>query len=198
MFAAHLVLICIWGYLNSFGIFQAYYESEYNLPPSTVSWIVSVQIFILNLLSSVSGRLFDAGYYRSTVITGMFLEVLAIFTTSVSTRYWQIFLSQGLCGGIGISLVWCPTVSLVSTYFVKRRALAISLVLCGSSLGGVIFPAVFQQLIPRIGFRWTVRVIGFIIMALYALVLSLTRTRTAPRASGPFLDLKSFKEPCKC
>ncbi|GME40967.1 BRCT domain-containing protein [Neofusicoccum parvum] len=195
VFAGHLTLICIWGYINSFGLFQAYYESEYNLPPSTISWIVSVQIFILNLFSSVSGRLFDAGYFRSTVITGMFLEVLAIFMTSISTKYWQIFLSQGLCGGIGISLVWCPTVSLVSTYFVKRRAVAISFVLCGSSLGGVIFPAVFQQLMPRIGFRWTVRVIGFIIMGLYAVVLSLTRTRTAPRASGPFLDLKSFKEP---
>ncbi|EOD52666.1 putative mfs monocarboxylate transporter protein [Neofusicoccum parvum UCRNP2] len=195
VFAGHLTLICIWGYINSFGLFQAYYESEYNLPPSTISWIVSVQIFLLNLFSSVSGRLFDAGYFRSTVITGMFLEVLAIFMTSISTKYWQIFLSQGLCGGIGISLVWCPTVSLVSTYFVKRRAVAISFVLCGSSLGGVIFPAVFQQLMPHIGFRWTVRVIGFIIMGLYAVVLSLTRTRTAPRASGPFLDLKSFKEP---
>ncbi|KAL1625570.1 hypothetical protein SLS56_007229 [Neofusicoccum ribis] len=195
VFAGHLTLICIWGYINSFGLFQAYYESEYNLPPSTISWIVSVQIFLLNLFSSVSGRLFDAGYFRSTVVTGMFLEVLAIFMTSISTKYWQIFLSQGLCGGIGISLVWCPTVSLVSTYFVKRRAVAISFVLCGSSLGGVIFPAVFQQLMPRIGFRWTVRVIGFIIMGLYAVVLSLTRTRTSPRASGPFLDLKSFKEP---
>lgn len=192
--AGHLTLICVWGYLNSWGLFQAYYVSEYNLPASTVSWVVSIQIFMINLLASFSGRLFDAGYYRPTVLCGIILEVFAIMMTSVCKRFWQVFLAQGVCSGLGMGLVWCPTVSLISTYFVKRRSVALAFVLSGSSVGGVVFPVIFQQLMPHLGFGWTVRVMGFIVLALYAVVLSLARTRINPRASGPFLDLQSFKE----
>lgn len=209
-------MFCTWGYLNSWGLFQAYYVSEYNLPASTVSWVVSIQIFMIYVLAGISGRLFDAGYYRPTVLCGMVLETFAIMMTSVSTRFWQVFLAQGLCSGIGMGLVWlvsrflvkgkrnkssraerCPTVSLISTYFVKRRSLALAFVLAGSSVGGVVFPVLFQQLLPPLGFSWTVRVMGFIVLALYAIVLALARTRINPRASAPFLDLQSFKEPCR-
>ncbi|KAH7060468.1 MFS monocarboxylate transporter [Macrophomina phaseolina] len=193
--AGHLTLFCTWGYLNSWGLFQAYYVSEYNLPASTVSWVVSIQIFMIYVLAGISGRLFDAGYYRPTVLCGMVLETFAIMMTSVSTRFWQVFLAQGLCSGIGMGLVWCPTVSLISTYFVKRRSLALAFVLAGSSVGGVVFPVLFQQLLPPLGFSWTVRVMGFIVLALYAIVLAIARTRINPRASAPFLDLQSFKEP---
>lgn len=30
------------GYINSFGVFQAYYSSTLDLPPSTIAWIGSV------------------------------------------------------------------------------------------------------------------------------------------------------------
>lgn len=30
------------GYINSFGLFQTYYASTLDLPPSTISWIGSV------------------------------------------------------------------------------------------------------------------------------------------------------------
>lgn len=195
--AGHLCLFCTWGYLNSWGLFQAYYVSEYRLPASTVSWVISIQIFLINLLASVSGRLFDAGYYRPTVLSGMVLEVLSIMMTASCNKYWHVFLAQGLCGGLGMGLIWCPTISLISTYFVKRRALALAFVLSGSSAGGVVFPVIFQQLMPLLGFAWTVRIIGFVVLALYAIVLCLARTRINPRASGPFLDLQSFKEPCE-
>ncbi|KAK0661082.1 Aspyridones efflux protein apdF [Lasiodiplodia hormozganensis] len=174
---------------------QAYYVSTYNLPASTVSWVVSIQIFMINLMASFSGRLFDAGYYRPTVLCGMILEVLAIMMTSLCNRFWQVFLAQGVCGGLGMGLIWCPTISLISTYFVKRRAVGIAFTLAGSSTGGVIFPVIFQQLMPRLGFGWTVRVMGFIVVSLFCVVLSLARTRINPRESGPFLDLQSFKEP---
>ncbi|GME54748.1 mfs monocarboxylate transporter [Neofusicoccum parvum] len=195
VFAGHLCLFCTWGYLNSWGLFQAYYVSEYGLPASTVSWVISIQIFLINVLASVSGRLFDAGYYRPTVLCGMVLESFAIMMTSICNKYWQVFLAQGVCGGLGMGLVWCPTISLISTYFVKRRALALAFVLSGSSVGGVIFPVMFQQLMPHLGFGWTVRVLGFVVIGLYGTVLAIARTRINPRASGPFLDLQSFKEP---
>lgn len=102
----------------------------------------------------------DAGYYRQAIVCGSLLQLIGVFTTSVSTMYWQVFLVQGICGGIGDGLVFCPTVALISTYFTKKRALAMTFALSFSSTGGIIFPLIAQQLQPKAGFAWTVRVMG--------------------------------------
>lgn len=73
-------------------------------------------------------------------------------------RYTQVMLSQGLAQGLGNGIIFCPTVSNLSTYFVRKRVLAISLMASGSATGGVVFPVIAQQLLPRIGFGWTIRV----------------------------------------
>lgn len=194
VFAGHLVLISTWGYVNCFGWFQAYYVTEFDRPASDVSWIVSMEIFMLTLLATVSGRLFDAGYYRHLLVAGFLTQLLGIFTTSVATKYWQAFLAQGLCGGIACACLWTPHVSLMSTWFLKKRSFAIALMLCGTSTGGVIWTVIAQQVAPVIGFSWTVRVMGFIVLGLFLVVLALTRTRVPPRTGGPLLDLPAFKE----
>ena len=55
--------------------------------------------------------------------------------TSLATEYYQVFLAQGLVVGIGSGLLFTPAISLVGTYFVKKRALATGIAACGSSLG---------------------------------------------------------------
>lgn len=111
----HLVLFNAWGFVNSLGFFQAYYIGALGHSASDVSWIVSVQIFLHSFIGAFSGRAMDAGYYRQTIVCGSLLQLVGIFTTSVSTTYWQAFLAQGICGGVGDGLVFCPTVALIST-----------------------------------------------------------------------------------
>lgn len=106
-----------WGNPTTFGVYQLHYEETLHLPSSQVSWIGSVQVFIIFLLCAVSGRLADAGYARTTVCAGTFLSVFGIFMTSLATEYWQIFLAQGVCTGMGLGLVFMPCVSVISSYF---------------------------------------------------------------------------------
>ena len=191
----HLVLFNTWGYINSFGFFQAYYTDVLGFSPSDVSWIVSVQIFLLSFIGVFSGRFMDAGYYHHTLIGGSVLQLLAVFVTPSARSYWQIFLAQGVCGGIGDGLLFCPTVALVSTYFTKKRSMAMAIALSGSATGGIIFPLVGQQLQPKVGYGWTVRVMGFIILFNVIIAISLARTRVPPRNTGPFFEFSAFREP---
>lgn len=59
--AGHLVIMCTWGYINSFGVFQTYYSTELGLPPATISWIGSIQVFLLFFIGTFTGRITDAG-----------------------------------------------------------------------------------------------------------------------------------------
>ncbi|KAL3422249.1 MFS monocarboxylate transporter [Phlyctema vagabunda] len=190
----HLAIFNTMGYVNSYGLFVSYYVPNFHLNASDLAWPGSVQIFLFCLLATFSGRLFDSGYYRHLLLAGFSLQLLGIFSTSFSTNYWQIFLSQGVAQGIGNGLVLCPTMSLVSTYFSTHRSVAIATVASGSATGGLIFPLIAQQLFPKIGFPWGVRVMGFVMMANMAVILALARTRIPPRKAGPMLELPAFKE----
>ncbi|KAF9885959.1 hypothetical protein FE257_012134 [Aspergillus nanangensis] len=190
----HLVLFCTWGFINSFGFFQAHYEETWQVSASQVSWIISIQVFLLSFIGSFSGRLMDAGYYRYCLIGGFTFQTVGIFMISLCRHYWQVFLAQGVCCGIGDGLLFCPTNALIATYFAKRRSLALGIVLTGSSTGGLIFPLVVQQLLPKIGFPWTIRCLGFIVLFCFAVCLTLARVRLPKRIGGPLMELSAFKE----
>ena len=83
----------------------------------------------------LSGRLLDAGYLRPQLCTGIFLQVLGLIMTSISTKYWQILASQGLCVGLGAGLLYLPGVAVPAQYFSSNIMLATGLIATGSSMG---------------------------------------------------------------
>lgn len=113
---------------------------------------------------------------------------------SISTQYWQVLLSQGVCCGLGNGFLFCPMLAVVSTYFSKKKPLAIGLCACGGATGGLIFPAMVQQLIPAVGYGWTMRAMGFLALGCLVVCNVLAKPRLPPRETGPFLELAAFKE----
>lgn len=134
------------GVINSFGVFQSYYVKALDRAPSDISWIGSINVFLLFFIGTFTGRLTDAGFFRPLSISGAILTVTGTLTTSACTKYWQIFLAQGVCVGIDSGCLFCPAVAIVSTYFNKRRSLAIGITTCGSGVGGILYPVLVRQL----------------------------------------------------
>ncbi|KAL4882347.1 major facilitator superfamily domain-containing protein [Aspergillus karnatakaensis] len=191
---AHMIIFNTWGYINSFGVFQSYYTESLGRSPSDISWVGSIQIFLLFFIGTFSGRATDAGYFKVTLTIGALLELFSIFMTSLCTKYWQLFLAQGVGQGLGCGLMFCPTIALTPTYFSKNRSLAIGIVASGSATGGLVFPAVVMRLLPRIGYGWTMRTLGFISLATLIPCLIGLRQRLPPRRSGPLVEWSAFKE----
>ena len=179
------------------GSYQAYYETGIlsDASPSDISWIGSIQAFLLMFIGAITGSIYDAGYVHSLMLVGSFLVVFGQMMLSLATTYYQVLLAQAICIGIGCGCLFVPGVAILSTYFSTKIATAMGIAASGSSLGGVIYPIIFHRLQPTIGFPWATRVIGFI--ALFGLVISnLTlRVRTIPDSRRKFLDLPAFKEP---
>ena len=193
--AGHLVAFNSWGYITSFGLFEAHYTTALDETPSAISWIGSIQIFLSLFIGTFSGRAMDAGYYRHVALAGLSLQVLGAFMTSLITKYWQLLLAQGICQGLGNGLIFAPTVALVSTYFEKKRAIAVSFMTSGTATGGIVFPVIARQLTDKIGFGWTIRVMALIILANSIVILALVRTRPSPRSTGSLIDLAAFLDP---
>jgi MFS family permease len=145
-------------------------------------------------IGTFSGRALDAGIFKPVFILGILLQVVGIFTTSVCTKYWQLFLSQGVCMGIGNGLQFCPTVAILAHYFTKHRSVAIGIAASGTASGGMVFPAIVKAMLPTVGFGWTVRTIGFLNLAIGIMTVSVLKPRLPPRKSGPLVEWSAFKE----
>lgn len=115
---------------------------------------------------------------------------------SLSEKYYQFILAQGIVSAAGASAVFYPAMSTNATWFFRRRALAFGLMAAGSSIGGVTFPILVSHLIPQVGFPWTMRICAFLILFLLGISNATIKARIPPmpRPLAPVEFLLPFKE----
>ncbi|KAJ9156260.1 Major facilitator superfamily transporter [Pleurostoma richardsiae] len=190
----HLVNAMTWGVANAYGVFQLYYKENTSWSASQISWIGSVQIFLMFVLGTVSGRLADGGYARHCILAGSILCTVGMFTTSVATAYWQIMLSLGVCQGTGSGLLSMPVTAIIGADFKRKRALALSISAAGTGVGAVAYTAVVQYLIPKVGFPWAVRCCGFITLFCGLVANALAEPRLPPRKRGGLIDMTALHD----
>ncbi|WRT69334.1 uncharacterized protein IL334_006318 [Kwoniella shivajii] len=188
------------GTANAFGVFQSYYVLvKYPLQnSSSVAWIGSLQMFLLFMMGAIAGPMFDKGYFYYLVIIGACLHIISFFMISLCSQFWQTFLAQGVCAGIGMGLIFIPALGVTSQYFRRKRGLATGIVVTGSSAGGVVLPIMLNKLIAKVGFERAVQYTGCLIVACMVLGIALERPFGGVRGkkSGPKADVKGFfKEP---
>ncbi|KAL8931071.1 MAG: hypothetical protein Q9208_000173 [Pyrenodesmia sp. 3 TL-2023] len=196
---AWLVFFVCWGPINTIGIFQEYYQQELlsTYSPSAIAWISSAKLFMMYAGGAVFGKLFDSYGPRWLLLVGSAMHVYGWMMTSISTQYYQIFLSQAICSAVGASCIYYACAGSITTWFLKRRSTAFGIAASGSSFGGVILPIMAVRLIPKVGFPWTMRIIGFVILGM-VIVINFTvksRIKHTPKPFRVAEYIQPFKEP---
>lgn len=184
------------GFVNAWGVFQAYYEENLleDSDSSNIAWIGSVQYALVFMPSVVTGRMFDIGYFKTPLLSASILLVLATFLISECSQYWHFLFCQGFVIGLSCGMVFGPSMGIVGHWFRRRRGIAVGLMSTGASVGGTVFPVIAHELIDVVGFPWTMRIIGCILI-LGLGIANLTMKRRLPpvNASGGMLNLKAFR-----
>lgn len=194
--AVNLVLFSTFGIANTWGVFQAYYEEILlrHTSPSNIAWIGSVQYALVYFPALATGRMFDLGYFKIPCFAASCVIVASAFITAECTRFWQLFLVQGLGLGVCCGIMVGPALVVISHWFDKKRGLAMSYAAIGASIGSTVFPATAQKLIPIIGFKWAMRVFGFILLATLGMANILLKRRLPPvNVRGGLFNLKAFR-----
>ncbi|KAJ3463872.1 hypothetical protein MRS44_008658 [Fusarium solani] len=157
-----------------------------------LDWIFRSLLFFF--VGTFTGRMTDAGYFRQLFALGFLLVIVGCFATSFCKTYWQFFLAQGICMGLGNGFIFCPSMATISTYFEKRRALAMGVAAAGSATGGLVYPSIMRQLLPSVGFPWAIRAIAFVQLGTLGVAACFLKSRIPPRRSGPLIEWSAFKE----
>lgn len=182
--------------MNTYGAYQTYYERDLlsTNSPSSIAWIGSIQAFLLLLVGTLTGPIYDAGHFRALIATGTFLLVLGHMMLSLCHSYWQVLLAQAFCIGLGPGCLFVPGVAILSTYFQRRLAFSIGIAATGSSLGGVLYPIILHKMVPQVGFPWAVRTIGFVSLATMLVPNVVMKTRVLPTGKRSLIDWTAFRD----
>lgn len=117
---------------------------------------------------------------------------------SLCTEYYQFFLAQGVLLGPSMAFIMSGPITNVSRHFSKHRGLAMGVTIAGSSIGGVVWPIMLDELLNTRGmsFGWTLRIVGFTMLPLLAAVSLFVRPPVGFQASTKKgLDKSILKQP---
>ncbi|KAB5583438.1 major facilitator superfamily transporter [Coniochaeta sp. 2T2.1] len=189
---------CSFGWLNSIGAFQEYYQTGplHQYDASTIAWIPSLQIFFMMAMGPIVGKIYDNFGPRPLLLLGTFLHVFGLMMASISKTYYQLLLSQGVCSAIGVACIFQPGINTIPSWFNEKRGAAYGIMSTGSSLGGIIFPIMITRLIRQVGYGWAMRSGAFMILGLLIIANLTVTSRTPPRRTALSREAmaKPFKE----
>ncbi|KAH6663027.1 MFS monocarboxylate transporter-like protein [Halenospora varia] len=192
------VIFCTVGLVNAFGVFQTYYAETLlsNSSPSQISWIGSFNVFTLFFGTFPVGYLNVKYGHKILLPVGSVIFLFAFFMTSLCKEFYQFFLAQAFLLGIGIAIILTPAISMPSQHFIKNRGLALGICVAGSSLGGVFWPIVFNNLFREVGFGWGVRIGAFIMLPLLAIAcVTIRLPKKQTNMPKPKPDFSIFRDP---
>lgn len=99
--------------------------------------------------------------------------------------------------GIGGAFLNSPVYAAIGHYFFKRRGFATGVAATAGGVGGIVFPLMLRSTLASLGFAWSMRILGFIMLALLvpANLLIVARISTAGTRQTAWPDWRLFKDP---
>ncbi|WP_175873022.1 MFS transporter [Burkholderia sp. BCC0397] len=185
--AAHLLLALIFGAAYSFGAFFVQLQSSFDVGRFSVASIFSLTALIYYVVGVFAGSIADRTSTRKVVGTGVVLLALGFFISSFTGHSMAGFLTA-FCTlvGLGVGLVYVPTVTTVQRWFVKSRGKASGLALAGTGLGTFVGPSLAGLLMQHLSWEATMRIFAIGIAGLG--LAAATAVRGRPEELGLMPD----------
>jgi MFS transporter, OFA family, oxalate/formate antiporter len=187
VFAAHLLLALIFGAAYSFGAFFSQIQANFDAGRFSVASVFSLTAFIYYTVGVFSGSLADRISTRLVVSAGVVLLALGFFVSSLATGSLHLFIvSFSSLVGLGVGLVYVPTVTAVQRWFVRNRSTASGIALAGTGLGTFIGPNAAGLLMQHFSWESTLQIFAAGIAV--AGILAATLVRSSPQELGLLPD----------
>jgi MFS family permease len=174
--------------VNAFGVFLTTLCDEFRWSRGQVSLAFTLATLTAMLTMPLTGWLTDRlGARRPILFCMAVFGALYASLSFLTPNLWHLYAVFLLLGLVGPGTSAVPHASLISRWFTERRGLALGLAMCGTALGGVIWPPATQRLLDWFGWRNAYAISGgAVLLVAVPLLLLLLKEPSAPvRSSKP-------------
>ena len=165
----------------TFGIFLKPLSAEFGWSRESISAAFGFAALTVAVCSPPLGHLLDRFGPRKVVLPCMAVFGTAFASLSLLTpsllHFYATFVAIGIVGNGTTQMGYSRA---VSTWFDRRRGLALSLVMAGVGTGAMLFPPLTQRLISVYGWRAAYATLGGVIL-LFGIPLTACFVREKPR-----------------
>jgi MFS family permease len=177
-----------WGILfYGFGVMLTPIQAELGWSQAQLTGAFSLMLLVSGLAAVPVGRWLDRYGARGLMTLGSCLATLAIIGWAQVQTLVEFYLVWTAIGVINALILYEPAFAVVATWFVRRRAQALTLLTFGGGLASVIFVPLTTWLVDLYGWRFALWILAAILaittIPLHALVL-----RRAPGAVNALPD----------
>ncbi|MEY3522042.1 MAG: putative MFS-type transporter YhjX [Pseudomonadota bacterium] len=184
VWATFVCLALIFGVSYSFAAFFESFAIEFSAQRADVSWIFGLSGFVYFVMGAGGGMLADRFGPRIVCSAGMALIALGLLATSWATSLLTVYVSYGLLVGLGIALVYTPSIASVQPWFTTRRGLAGGIASSGVGAGTLLVPVLVAMAIGPTPWREAMQVLALGVLVLGLLAAALLRRAPAAPSSG--------------
>jgi MFS family permease len=129
VWATFLGLAVIFGVSYSFAAFFESFAGQFNAQRADVSLVFGVSGLVYFLFGAAGGLLADRFGPRAVTSAGMLCIAGGLLASSFAGSMTTIYLAYGVGVGIGIALVYTPSIGCVQPWFTTRRGLVAGMTL---------------------------------------------------------------------
>ncbi len=185
VWGAFFSMAIIFGVAYSFAAFFESFAAEFAAQRADVSLVFGICGLIYFVLGAGGGILADRFGPRVVCTSGMLCIAAGLLATSFTTSMGAVYITYGIGIGIGVALVYTPSIACVQPWFTQRRGLAAGIASSGIGAGTVVVPLLATSAIAALQWRGALRVmaLGVLLLGVCATFL-LKRAPVAPQPAG--------------
>ena len=169
----------------SFAAFFSAFQAEFGASRGHVALVFSVAAFLWFLLGAPGGVAADRFGPRRVALLGVASLVVALWLASEARSLGVLYATYSIGIGLGVGLVYVPSIGAVQPWFGANRAFASGLAVAGIGAGNIAGPLLAAWWIALFGWRGAyLALAGFVLVLGGAAALAI-RQQPGIAAAGP-------------
>lgn len=159
----------------AFAAFFSAFQSEFGAARADVALVFSVAAFLWFLLGAPGGMLADRLGPRLVAFAGVACLTAALWLASRAQSVWMLYATYSIGVGLGVGLVYVPSVAAVQPWFKANRGFASGIAVAGIGAGNIAGPLLAAWWIGLFGWRGAYAALALFVLVLGAVAAALIR-----------------------
>ncbi|XP_034446700.1 monocarboxylate transporter 1-like [Hippoglossus hippoglossus] len=153
-----------YAFPKSITVFFKEIEVIFDATPSQVSWISSIMLAVMYAGGPISSILVNKFGSRPIIIVGGCLSGSGLVAASFCNTVGQLYFFIGVVGGLGLAFNLNPALTMIGTYFYKRRPIANGIAMAGSPVFLSTLAPLNTWLYDEFGWRGSFLILGGLLL----------------------------------
>ncbi|HLS86572.1 MAG TPA: MFS transporter [Burkholderiales bacterium] len=187
--AAFALMFVGFGAAYAFAAFFTAFQSEFGASRAHVALVFSVAAFIWFVSGAPGGMLADRFGPRRVTLAGVACLAGALWLAGRASSVEMLYVTYSVGIGLGVGLVYVPSVGAVQPWFVANRAFASGIAVAGIGAGNFAVPLIAAWWIELFGWRGAYAALALFVLVLggaaAAAIKALPRPKAAPAEGLP-------------